>query len=346
MNLPKLSIERPVFVTCIIILILVMGAMGYRKLGVDLFPDVTFPFVSITTPYLGAAPEEIESQVSKPLEDELSSLEGVKKVSSTNLEGYSVVWIQFTLETDSKVAEQRVRDRVAYVRPKLPKDVEEPIIRKFDPSDSPVVTLALRSELSPAEAYDLADQTLKTAFSQVNGVGVVEITGGTKREIRVELDRRKLNLAEISAGQVAQKIGLNGLNVPVGKFEIDGRNLLFRSVGQYDDVNRLGDTVVSFIGSDVPRSVKSLGIVKDTLAEPETYNFVDGKQALFINVYKQSKANTVAVVDEVLKRRDKLNDEMKDRKGSPTLAMVQESARPVRLNLDDVKQTILLGVPR
>ena len=344
MNLPELSIKRPVFVTSLVTLILVLGIMAYNSLGVDLFHDVSFPYVTVNTPYPGAAPQEVEIQVSKPLEEELSSLEGVKKVTSTNLEGYSVVVCQFTLETDSKVAEQRVRDRVAYVRANLPKDVDEPVIRKWDPSDAPVVQLALQSDLSPAAAYDLADQMIKPAFGQVGGVGVVEVTGGTKREIRVVLDRAKLNAAEISAGQVAQKIGLNGLNVPVGKREENGKNLLFRSVGQYDDITRLRSTVVSFLGSDVPKTVGDLGAVEDTLEEPETADFVAGKPALFINVYKQSKANTVAVVDEALKRQAQLNLDLKSRPGNPRLVLVREDARPVRMNLHDVRQTILLGI--
>ncbi len=344
MNLPELSIKRPVFVTCVVVLILVLGVMGYNSLGVDLFPDVTFPYVMVNTPYPGAAPQEVEIQVSKPLEEEISSLEGVKKVSSTNLEGYSVVSVQFTLETDSKVAEQRVRDRVAYIRAKLPKDIEEPVIRRWDPSDAPVIQLALQSDLSPAAAYDLADQVVKPAFSQVGGVGVVEVTGGTKREIRVVLDRKKLNAAEISAGQVAQKIGLNGLNVPLGKHEEGGKNLLFRSVGQYDDLDRLRSTVVSFLGSDVPKTVGDLGAVEDGLEERQTANFVNGKEALFINIYKQTRANTVAVVDEAMRREAALNEDLKARSGGPQLVLVHDDARPVRMNLADVRQTILLGI--
>src|SRR5271157_4729386 len=128
MNLPKLAIDRPVFMSCVVILIMVLGIMGYLSLGVDMFPDVSFPFVFVTTPYQGASPEEIETQISKPLEDELSTLPGVKEVNSTNQEGYSSVWIQFTLETDAKDAEQQVRDHVAFVRPNLPKGIDEPII--------------------------------------------------------------------------------------------------------------------------------------------------------------------------------------------------------------------------
>jgi len=344
LNLPQLAVNRPVFVSCLVILIMVMGVMAYRSLGVDLFPDVSFPFVFVSTPYQGASPEEIESQISKPLEEELSSLQGVKKVTSTNQEGFSTVVVQFTLETDAKDAEQQVRDRVAFVRPQLPKGVDEPVIRRMDPSDQAVIQISLKSSLSAGDAFDLADQVVKPDIAQVPGVGVVNIQGGTKREIHVLLDRAKLNAYHISASHVSDRIGLNGENVPVGDVNIDGQNLTFRSVGQYDDLNRLKQTSVNFTGSDVSVPVERLGTVEDSTVKPTGYSYVDGQPALILQVYKQSKANTVAVVDGVMARMNKINEDLKTRPGAAQIALVQEAALPVRLNLDDVKRTILLGI--
>ncbi len=344
MNLPKLAIERPVFFSCIVILLMVLGFLAYRSLGVDLFPDVSFPFVSVTTPYKGAAPQEIETQISKPLEEQFSTLEGVKKVYSINQEGYSIVTIQFTLETDSKDAEQRVRDKLAFVRPKMPKDIDEPVIQRLDPSDQPVMILSLRSGLTPAQAYDLADQVIKPQLSQVNGVGVVDIFGGAKREIRVDLDRAKLNAYHISATSVANNIGLNGLNVPVGKFQTNGNNMLFRSVGEYNDLDRLRHTVINFLGSDVPITVDKVGKVVDTTQDAENYSFLNGEPALFLLIHKQSKANTVAMVDGVFKAMDRLNDILKTKPGAPKLGLVREDGRIVKMNLDDVQHTIAIGI--
>jgi len=344
MNLPQLAVNRPVFVSCIVILLMILGAMAYDSLGVDLFPDVSFPFVFVSTPYQGASPEEIESQISKPLEEELSSLQGVKKVTSTNQEGFSTVVVQFTLETDAKDAEQQVRDRVAFVRPQLPKGIDEPVIRRMDPSDQAVIQLSLQSTLSPADAFDLADQVVKPDLAQVPGVGVVNIQGGTKREIHVLLDRAKLNAYHISASHVSDRIGLNGENVPVGDVNVEGQNLTFRSVGQYDSLDRLRQTSVNFTGSDVSVPVERLGQVVDATVKPTGYSYVNGQGALVLQVYKQSKANTVAVVDGVMARMQKINDDLKARPGSPQIALIQEAALPVRLNLNDVKHTILLGI--
>lgn len=344
MNLPKLAIERPAFITCVAILIIILGIMAYRSLGVDLFPDVSFPVVSVTTNYKGAAPEEIETQISKPMEEQFSTIQGVKQINSINQEGFSVVTIQFTLETDSKEAEQRVRDRLSLVRPKLPKDVEEPVIQRLDPSDQPVMILALKSNLTSPQAYDLADQFIKPQLAQLQGVGVVDIFGSAKREIRVELDRAKLNAYRISATSVANNIGLNGENVPVGKYEINGNNVLFRSVGEYNDLDRLRHTVVNFLGSDVPITVDKIGKVVDTTEDPQNYSSFNGVPSLFLQIHKQTKANTVAVVDEVKNSIDSINALLKDRPGDGHLSVVRDDAWGIRLNLDDVKQTIVLGI--
>ena len=339
-----MAIERPVFVSCIVILLMVLGFMAYRAMGVDLFPDVSFPFVSVTTGYKGAAPQEIENQISKPIEEQFSTLEGVKKVYSINQEGFSVVTVQFTLETDVKDAEQRVRDRLSFVRPQLPKDIDEPVIQRLDPSSQPVMILYLQSDLPPAQAFDLADQVIKPQLSQVGGVGAVDIFGGSKREVRVELDRAKLNAYRISATSVANNIGLNGMNIPVGKHEVNGANILFRSVGEYNDLDRLKHTVVNFLGSDVPITVDKVGHVVDSVEDARNYTFLNGKPALFLMIHKQSKANTVSMVDGVFKNMDKMNAVLKTHAGSPRLGLVREDGRIVKMNLDDVQHTIALGI--
>ncbi len=344
MNLPKLAVERPVFMSCVVILLLVLGVMAYSTMAVDLFPDVSFPFVIVTTPYQGASPEEIETQVSKPMEDEFSTIQGVKKVTSNNQEGYSVVMVQFNMDADVKDSEQQVKDHLSFVRTTLPKDIDEPIVRRLDPSALPVAQLSLSSTLPPAQAYDLADQVIKPQLAQVEGVGVINIQGGRKREIQVQLDRGLLNRFHISASQVATRIGMNGMNVPVGKVQVAGRDLLFRSVGQYEDLDRLRQTSVNFMGSDVSVPVERLGKVVDTVEDAQGYSFINGQSALIIQIVKQSKANTVAVVDALTKRISKINESLKGRPGSPRLDMFQDMAWYIRMNLQDVKFTILQGI--
>ena len=181
-------------------------------------------------------------------------------------------------------------------------------------------------------------------MAQVEGVGIINIQGGRKREIQVQLDRDLLNRFHISASQVAARIGLNGMNVPVGKVQVDGKDLLFRSVGQYDDLERLKQTSVNFLGSDVSVPVDHLGKVVDTVEDAQGYSYINGQATLVASIVKQSKANTVAVVDGLTKRIKKINENLKGHPGSPHLEMFQDTAWYIRMNLDDVKLTILQGI--
>lgn len=189
MNIALLSIKRPIFITSLVILMLLTGLVSLSRMGVDLFPDVNIPIVSVTTIYPGAGPEEIEELISKPLEEELSSISGLKKISSRNQEGVSVVFGEFTLSTDIKYAEQQFRDKVGLVRPKLPDGIKEPKVVRFDPADQPIVRLAVFADLGQAQLYDLAKETVKSKLEQITGVGSVKLVGGTRREIQIELDR-------------------------------------------------------------------------------------------------------------------------------------------------------------
>jgi HAE1 family hydrophobic/amphiphilic exporter-1 len=192
MNLADLSIRRPTFITCVVLVMLAVGYWCLSNLGVDLFPNVTFPVVVVSTPYPGASPSEIETLVSKPIEDQVSTISGIKRLSSNNLEGLSQVIAEFTLETDVKYAEQQIRDRVAGAKRKLPDDIQEPVIRRIDPGDQAVLVLSLDAKLDDQKLFLLADKVIRPKLEQVNQVGLVEVIGGREREIHVELDRRKL----------------------------------------------------------------------------------------------------------------------------------------------------------
>ncbi|MBL7686605.1 MAG: efflux RND transporter permease subunit, partial [Bdellovibrionaceae bacterium] len=206
MDLSELSIKRPIFLTCVVILMIVVGLGSMSRMGVDLFPDITFPVVTVSTPYPGAGPAEVETLVSKPLEDELSTLSGIKRLSSRNQEGLSVVIAEFTLETDVKFAEQQIRDRVGSTKRKLPTDIKEPVIRRIDPSDQPILIVGINANLPEGDLYDLVNERIKPKIEQVSQVGVVEILGGRKREVQVQLDRKKLKEREISATLVAARL--------------------------------------------------------------------------------------------------------------------------------------------
>jgi HAE1 family hydrophobic/amphiphilic exporter-1 len=344
MNIPKLSIERPVFVSCLIAMILILGGLAYRNLGVDQFPDVNFPYVVVMTTYEGAGPAEVETNVSKPIEDQLSTLEGLKKITSASQDSFSMVICEFTMETTSREAEQRVRDRMALVKPYLPEDVKDPIVQRFDPADMPIGVLSFECPLPPDKAYDLAKDVAKPRLSRVPGVAVVEVYGSAQREIQVELDRDRLNAARISAGMVAAKIGANSQNIPVGKFDKDGRSLIFRTLGEYRDLERIRKTVVSFWGSDVAVPVERLGVVKDTIKDVNFHGYINGNEAIYLIVFKQSKTNTIKVVDKLNEEIARMNKDHASGADSFKIINVYDTSKGVRISLADVKMTILEGI--
>lgn len=348
MNLSRLAISRPVFITCVLLLVIVFGIVSFKKLPVDLFPDVTLPVVTVQTPYPGAGPKEIETLVSKPLEEELGTISGMKTIRSNNIEGVSVVVCEFTLETDIKYAEQQVRDKVSAARTKLPLEVKEPTIRRIDPSDQPILILTLNADMSPAEHFDLAKEVVKPKIEQVDHVGNVDIVGGRKREIHVELDRAKLDRAGLSVTGVAQRLASTGENIPAGSVsrETSGQDMVFRTVGEFESVNAIQDAAVSFIGNDRANTLRDLGQVIDTLEDAKTYTFWNGEKTLLLKVYKQSGANTVAVADAVKKRIDKINGELAERykDKNAKITIVANQARYISLNVQDVQESILIGI--
>ncbi|MCC7440953.1 MAG: efflux RND transporter permease subunit, partial [Bdellovibrionales bacterium] len=344
MNLPELSIKRPIFVSCIVVLTLVLGYMSLRKLPVDLFPDVTFPVVTVNTPYPGAGPAEVETLVSKVIEEEMSTLPGIKTLRSINRESLSVVVAEFTLETDVKYAEQQTRDRVASSRLKLPDDIDEPTIRRIDPADQPILILAVSGDLKPAEMFDLADEDLKNRIEQVPQVGLVDVIGGRKREIQVHLDREKLKSHEVSATQVSARLSAAGHNIPAGKVDQGGIETVFRTLGEFKSLGDVKKTIVNFFGNDVPVTVADVAEVTDGLQEEKARSYVNSKQAVFLMVFRQSGANTVAVSDSVRARVAKVNEDMKSRPGNIHMEVVRDTSKFIRANLVDVKESIMIGI--
>jgi len=345
MNLADLAIKRPTFITCIVILMLSIGLISMSRVGVDLFPDVTLPVITVQTNYPGAAPNEIETLISKPLEDEMSTISGIKRLSSINQEGVSMVVAEFTLSTDIKVAEQQVRDHAAAAKMNFPDDVtDDPIIRRVDPSDQPILILSLNADLPEAKLYDLANEYIKPRFEQVNQVGKVEIWGGRKREIQVQLDRNKLNARQISATKVAEQLATAGENVPVGKNDQTDIQTVFRTVGQFSSVKDISSTIVNFLGNDVPTTIADVGTVKDTLEDETMRSYINGKPSLFLAVYKQSKSNTLDVVHDMKAKIAQINQNLQQVPGKGTIGMVRDGGEWIDANVKDVQETIIIGI--
>jgi HAE1 family hydrophobic/amphiphilic exporter-1 len=340
----KLSINRPIFITCIVLMTMITGYISMRNLPVDLFPDVTFPVVTVTTPYPGAGPRETEMLISKIFEEEFATISGVKTIRSINQEGVSIVVTEFNFSTDIKYAEQQIRDKVSSARADLPDDVEEPTIRRVDPSDQPIVTVAITADLSEAELYDLADLTVKPKIEQINQVGLVEIIGGREREIRVDLDLEKMKFRQVSAIQVSDALGRAGSNIPSGKIDVTAKKeTVFRTVGEFQSLNEMKNTIVQFLGNDVPVVLSDVATVREGLEDEKNLGFVNGKRSLFVDVYRQTGANTVSVADNVVKAVAGLNAQLA-KTNNTQIQVVRDGSKAIRDNLYDVQESITIGI--
>src|SRR5688500_1385088 len=230
MTLSSVAIRRPVFTVMVMVALLVLGLVGFKRLGSDLFPDVSFPAVVVTVPYPGASPEEVETLIAKPIEDVVVSINGIDRVRSFSREGSALVFVLFHLGVDITEAATEVRERLSQVRYKLPEDAKEPVISRFDVSASPILTYTIRSSESLSELRDDTEDVIAAALEQVDGVAAVEVTGGATREVRVMLDRPKLDALGVSLAQVVGRLKAENLNLPAGRFDEGPREVSVRTV--------------------------------------------------------------------------------------------------------------------
>lgn len=347
MRIAEIAIRRPVFLTCVVLSMLAVGLLSLFSLPVDQYPNVEFPWMSVVVTYPGAGPEEVANLLSKPIEEEVRTIAGLKQVQSYNYEGVTFLYLEFTLETDLGYAEQQVRDRVALARMRLPKEVKEPLIYRYDLTDQPVATIGLRGDLSPGRLYEIADREARPRLEQVNKVSRVRIYGGAEREIQVLLERRKLADYELSVSQVGKALEMGGNNIPLGKHSETGRTdreTIFRSLGEYTTLDDLRNVIVKFAGNDVPVRLGDLGRIVDGQREETSLAFLNGRPMLLMEVHRQSGANVAAVAEAVKRRIAQLNREWATSHPGCTLELVRDGAKPVRISLIDMGESIGIGI--
>ena len=344
MSPAELSVKRPIFISCIVILMLVMGYLSLKKLPLDLFPDVTIPTVVIATPYPGSGPEEVETEVSKVIEEEISSISGIDKIRSENREGYSVVIAEFRQNVDIKYAEQQIRAKVDNVQNDLPEDLEKSIIRTVSPSDAPIMAIALSADLPDGKLFDLADDVIKPQFEQVYQVGEVKILGGREREIHVYLDRSAVSARETSATEVAKSLKDSGRNIPSGKTDSATSERTYRTAATYPKISDIENTIVKAIMGGNAMTIGSMGRVEDSLEDETSRTYINGEKAILFQIYRQSGANTVRVADDVKARMERINSSLATKPGAPTMKLVNDRSRLIRANVFDVYESITIGI--
>lgn len=340
MTLSSVAVKRPVFTVMIMVGLLVLGLVGFRRLGSDLFPDVSFPAVVVTVPYPGASPEEAETLVTKPLEESVVSINGIDRVRSFSREGSSTVFVLFELGVDIAEAANEVRERISQVRYKLPDEAKEPIVSRFDVSASPILTYTLRGSESLSELRHYAEDVIAPALEQVAGVAAVEVTGGAEREIRVLLDRPKMDALGLTLGGLVARLTAENLNVPAGHFDEGTREVSVRTVGEYQSTDQIRDVIVATAKDGSVVRLSDVASVDDDFAELRTQVRVNGKEGVVFSIRKQSGKNTVEVSDAVKEKLAVV--ERSFPKGWATAPIIDLS-RFIKNSVEQVEEHIALG---
>src|SRR5687768_3970051 len=333
------SIKRPVFATMVIVSFMVLGIVSLGRLGIDLFPEVNFPFVNVLVPYPGAGPEEVETLVTRAIEDAVAGINGVKRVISTSAEGMAMVGIELRLEIDPQAATAEVREKVAAIRSRLPEQIKDPTINRFDVSALPIATYAVGSaSLASDVTRRMVEDDIKPLLGQIDGVAAVEVNGGQVRELQINLDPRRLEALNLPLTEVAAKLAADNLDVPGGQVRRDGKAVSLRTQGQYQSAAEIENVILrSTAGSTI--RVKDVGEVVDGYQDRTSTTRLNGEDAVSFSVRKQSGANTVEV-------QRKLDAALA--KAAPTfpdlaIKTVHTDAEGIMENVTDVRGHIIFG---
>jgi HAE1 family hydrophobic/amphiphilic exporter-1 len=340
MFLSDLSIKRPVLAAVMMLGLVTLGLFSYRRLAIDLFPDVEIPVVSIVTIYPGASPETLEREVTKRIEEAVNPIPGVKRVISSSREGVSNVMVEFQLEVKINEASQEARAKINAIRGDLPQGIEDPIIQKLDFSALPVVSLAVRSRSqSPRDLTILADRKIKRRLETIAGVGKIDLVGESKREVRVDIDPERLNALGMGVDEVIAGLRSENVNTPLGR--LTGRNMEvpLRVAGKPEQVVQFEQMVIAQrIGR--PITLGEIASIQDGQEEQRSLAFINGVPAVAMDILKQSGANVVGTVESIKKQIHKLQTELPS---GTIVDVVQDASLYIRESVHDVQETILIG---
>ncbi|MBI5326927.1 MAG: efflux RND transporter permease subunit [Deltaproteobacteria bacterium] len=339
MSLYEICVRRPVFATMLVMSLVVLGLASYRELGVDLFPKVDLPTVTITTRLDGASPEEIENQITKRVEEAVNTINGIDELRSTTIEGQSQVYATFLLEKDINVAANEVREKVSAIVSQLPSGTDSPVIEKFDPDSSPVMAIVISGKRSAREITEIADKRIKRQLETVKDVGAISIVGGRKREIQISINPGKLDSYNLSIQQIKEAVRRQNIEIPGGRVTWKGREQGVRTMGRLELVEDFNELIIADY-KGAPVRLKDIGSITDGEEEPRTLSRLDGNNAVSLLIRKQSGTNTVEVTDRVKK---KLNDIQELLPKDINIETVKDQSRFIKRSVAQVEEHLILG---
>ncbi|MEQ8526106.1 efflux RND transporter permease subunit [Gracilimonas sp.] len=305
-SLSKLAVDRPITFLMSTLILLGFGFYGLQNLRLNLYPDVSFPTITVYTSYEGVAPEDIETLVTRPIEESVGSISGIRKVRSLSSQGASVVKLNFEWGTDLYQAENDVRKELGFVERQIPDDAETPLVFSYDPNQEPIVVLTLTSNArSPRELRTYSKQVLEQRIERINGIASAETSGGLERQINVRINNEQMRLYNITIQEIAQKLQQENIQVPAGQLTEGNTNYSLRTIGEFKDVNQIRNTIIT-VRDGQPLLLKDIASVDDGIAQPIGNVRVNGEDGIIVNVYRQSDANVVTAANAVVDGLDEI----------------------------------------
>jgi len=338
-KLAEICIRRPVFATMIVLSLVVVGAAGFFKLGVDRFPSVDLPTVSVRVSLPGAAPEEVESLVAQPIEEVVNTVDGISELRSVSGQGTAIVIATFKLDRNLESAAQDVRDRVNTLGRELPEDATPPIVQKFDNDSTPVLTLALSADRSLRELTELGDKVVRPQLERIGGVGEVRVVGGLERAINVWIDAERLAAYQISIAQIRDALGLQNADVPGGNVTTGKEELTLRTMGRFTDPRQFEDLVIANINGS-PVKLRDVGRVEDGTKEQRSFSRLNGVPTVTLEVRRQSGANTVEVINGLKDALPRVTSQLPQ---DVNVEIIRDQSRYIEAALHEIQKHLVLG---
>jgi len=338
-KLADISIRRPVFAFMMTAALIVLGVFSYHQLGLDLMPKTDYPVVIVNTSLPGASSEEVETQITKPIEEVVNTINGVDELRASSDQGFSRCFITFVLERDIETAVQDVRDKVATIVNKFPRDTFPPVIQKIDPDAAPILTVAVSGDRSPKEITEIVDKKIKQVLETVKDVGDVTFIGDRRREIQLLLNADRMNAYGLTVDQVRAAVERQNVEVPGGLFISGPSEIALRTMGRISNVSDFNRIILASRDGSVI-TFGDIGRVIDTVEEPRSLGRLDGRSAISLLIRKQSGTNTVEVVDGVLARLEGLKPTLPQ---DIRIQTIRDQSRFIRKSFEEIQLHIFLG---
>ncbi|MDE0636615.1 MAG: efflux RND transporter permease subunit [Candidatus Poribacteria bacterium] len=340
MNLAKICVEHPVLAVMLNLVFIFLGIVSFSTLTMDLFPEVDIPVVNVRTIWRGAAPKEVESQITREVEDAVATISGIKSLESSSLDSISIVTIRFVSGTDVNFAHIDVKDKVDAMLARLPDGADPPIVEKFDLGASPIMELMLTGDQPLRELYRLADEDVKDTLSQVQGIASVDILGGEKREIQVNLSKERLKGYGLSITDVVRAIDVGNISMPAGRITQSKDEFTVRMQGEFTSLSELYHLDI-FLQSGGAIKLGELASVDDALAEKRMTARYGGKEGISLSIVKLSDAQPIKLADDVRKTIEELEAQLP---GDVRIEVIKDESINILDSVNDVQTNIIIGI--